>query len=321
MSRRSPTKPAAFALVLVTSALLTAACGPKVGAPSPLKVTPSEQLLARGAYLTNHVTTCVDCHAQRDWSRFSAPPIAGSEGGPGLRYTREMGLPGEVSPPNITPAALSSWSDGELERAITAGVSKDGRALFPMMPYLGYGQLCQDDVNAIIAYLRTMPSVEGTAPPPDFDFPFSLILNTIPTEQPRPPCPSPSDTIAYGKYLATASGCLHCHTPVERGEPIEGKTLAGGHEFPLPTGTVRSANISADVESGIGGWTKETFLARFHAYGSGALPEVPPGQMQTVMPWKLFAGMTDEDLGAIYDYLKTLPPQKSVVERWSPKAP
>lgn len=308
------------ACLLLSSALFACACGPRVGPPSPLKVTSSEALVSRGAYLATHVATCVDCHAQRDWSRFSGPPIPGSEGGPGLRYTREMGVPGEVTAPNITPAALSSWSDGEIERALTAGVSKDGRALFPIMPYLGYAQLCQDDVNALIAYLRTLPSVEGTTPPPDADFPFSLILNSIPTEQPRPACPSPDDTVAHGRYLATVAGCVHCHTPVERAQPIEGKALAGGHEFPLPTGTVRSPNLSADVETGIGGWTKEAFLARFHAYRDGELPLVPPGQLQTVMPWKLFAGMRDEDLGAIYDYLRTLPPQKSVVERWAPKA-
>src|SRR5688572_14160682 len=99
-----------------------------------------------------HVTVCVDCHSERDWSMFTAPAVPGTEGKGGDRFGREYGFPGNFHARNITPAALSSWGDGEISHAITAGVTRSGSALFPVMPYLAYRSLCETDVHAIIAY-------------------------------------------------------------------------------------------------------------------------------------------------------------------------
>ncbi|MFX8079139.1 hypothetical protein ABTK74_20335, partial [Acinetobacter baumannii] len=72
--------------------------------------------------------------------------------------------------------------------------------------------------------------------------------------------PAEADTISYGKYMTTASGCVECHTKVEKGQIIAGLEFGGGREFNLPWGTVRSANITAD-EKGIKSWTPDIFVA------------------------------------------------------------
>jgi mono/diheme cytochrome c family protein len=299
--------------------LSVAACGHKVGPASSLQVDKTPERTERGRYLATHVAACMDCHAKRDWSLFSAPPLPGTAGGGGERFSREHGFPGEFYSSNISAFALSSWSDGEIERAITAGVSKDGRALFPLMPYLSYGKLCQDDVDALIAYLRSLPPIEATPQAPDFDFPFSLILRGIPKVQPRPQCKTPAETTAYGEYVATAASCMTCHSQETRGEPVAGLQWGGGREFQIPGGTVRSSNITPDVETGIGGWTKETFIARFKAHAAGEPVPVTEGDLQTVMPWRMYAGMSETDLGALFVYLRTLKPVRNPVERWSPQ--
>jgi hypothetical protein len=91
--------------------------------------------------------------------------------------------------------------------------------------------------------------------------------------------------------------------------------FAGGHDFTI----VRSSNISPDELTGIGGWSKEAFLSRFHAYANGSAA-ITRDDNNTVMPWTMFAGMTDDDLGAVYDYLRTVKPVKNRVEKWPGKA-
>jgi hypothetical protein len=95
-----------------------------------------------------------------------------------------------------------------------------------------------------------------------------------------------------------------------------------GTEFKLPGGVVlKSANLTPDSESGIGSWSKQVFINRFKPYRDPAqLHHVAPGDRQTIMPWSQFAGMSDHDLGAIYDYLRTQKPVrteslKSVAQR------
>jgi hypothetical protein len=98
---------------------------------------------------------------------------------------------------------------------------------------------------------------------------------------------------------------------------------AGGRPFQMPGGVVRTANLTPDVETGIGGWSKESFIARIRAHGvagqAGQEPAVvAPAQMQSIMPWTMYAGMTDDDLGAIFEYLRTVPPKKNAVTKWTP---
>lgn len=289
---------------------------PNVGAPPDLKVEITPERLERGKYLANNVMLCMDCHAERDWSIYAGPPVESKLGAGGERFDHNMNFPGVFYAPNLTPAALSDWTDGEIFRAITAGVSKDGRALFPVMPYLNFGQLEKEDIYSVIAYLRSLQPVEASYPSPKFDFPLNFIVNTIPT----PGAFNLKKDENYGKYLVTAASCFDCHTKQEKGEFV-GEPYAGGFEFNFPDGSiVRSVNITFDEETGIGTWTREQFIQRFKMYVEEGfqMPKVNPGDFQTPMPWIMYAGMTEEDLGAMYDYLKSLPKIKNRVERFTP---
>jgi len=290
---------------------------PDVGSAPDIVVEITPERVERGEYLANHVWLCMDCHSDRDWNTFSAPPIAGTEGSGGDEFTREMGFPGHYYATNITPGGIGDWTDGEVLRAITTGVSKDGRALFPIMPYIYLGKADKEDVYSVIAYIRTLNPVEKTYPKPESDFPFNFIINLIPTEANFQPAPDPSDKVAYGQYLAWA--CIECHTIDDKGQIIVDQAYAGGRVFPLLNGgTVYSPNITPDMETGIGKWTEAQFIRRFKQYADSGfmLQSVGPNEFQTYMPWKMFAGMTESDLSAIYAYLKTVKPISNKVERF-----
>ncbi len=287
---------------------------PKAEPATALEVAGTPEQVARGSYLANHVTVCLDCHSKHDTGRYANPVRPGTQGEGGEVFGHAQGFPGEIHPPNITPAALADWSDGEVLRAMTSGISRDGRPIFPLMPYPVYAQLSQGDAEALIAYLRTLPARGTKAPPRQLDFPLSLIVRTMPAPATlRPDTPQPGSP-EYGRYMAVIAGCEFCHTPQDKGKATPGMEYAGGHDF----GTVRSANITPDELTGIGGWTKEAFLSRFRSYANGT-PAVAPGGDNTVMPWTLFAGMSDEDLGAIYDHLRTVKPVRNAVEKWPAK--
>jgi mono/diheme cytochrome c family protein len=290
---------------------------PKVGPAADLKIEATPERIARGKYLTNHVTICLDCHSTHDYNYYSGPLVPGTEGKGGTDFTDEAGT---FYMPNITPAVIGNWSDGEIVRAITAGVDKDGKPLFPMMPYQIYNQLAEEDVHAIVAYIRTLPPIQNEVPKSKLNFPMNLIVRLLPKPY-SPPAPvSPADTVAYGQYLSTVAGCHFCHTQVDNmGAPLPGMDFAGGMEFKDPRiGIVRSANITQDENTGIGAWDKAYFVGRFKEYADSTASHIPvaKGEENTVMPWTLFAGMTEEDLGAIYSYLLTVKPVENQVEKF-----
>ena len=118
--------------------------------------------------------------------------------------------------------------------------------------------------------------------------------------------------------MVNAAGCYDCHTKMEKGEYV-GEDFSGGMEFKFKNGTiVRSSNITPHT-TGIGSWTKEQFINRFKQYvDSTYMPhDVENGKFQTVMPWTMYGGMEEKDLGAIYTYLKTLKPVDNEVEVFS----
>jgi len=276
-------------------------------------IEPSADKLARGAYLAEHVAVCVDCHSERDFTRFSGPTKPGTVGRGGERFGHDLGLPGELYATNITPYALGSWSDGEIARAITSGVTPDGRALFPLMNYPGYAKLCRSDLEALVTYVRALAPIANDTPKSSLDFPLNMIVRTLPKPaRLSDTCPDTADTKAHGKYLVTVASCADCHTPRNGPDPIPELALSGGNAMPLATGgTVVTKNITPDA-SGIGSWSREAFIARFAAYRDPAnLPKVERNGFNTAMPWSMYAGMSDADLGAIYDYLRTVPKVKS----------
>ncbi len=291
--------------------------------PAPaITVERTPERIARGKYLANHVTVCIDCHSTRDWSKFAGPIIAGTEGKGGEEFNEQIGgVPGRLFSANITPAGLRAHTDGEILRTFTAGVTRENRAIFPLMPYLSYNSLTQEDAYAILAYIRSLAPIENEVEEGSLNFPVNLIVRTAPKKSFMPsPEPDKSNVIEYGKYLTTIAACADCHTPAVKGEPIPGMDFAGGFEFKFPGGTVRSLNITPDVETGIGKLSPSDFLARFRAFNDSSFLSVTmsPNEFNTPMPWVMYAGMTDEDLGAIYEFLKTVKPVSHEVSKFTP---
>ncbi len=297
--------------VLIVAALLTyvKTMLPDVGEAPNITVEKSDDIIARGKYLAHNVMVCMDCHSTRDWSKFAGPPIDGTWGKGGEDFNQLLGFPGSFVAPNITPFGIADWTDGEVFRAITSGVSKEGRALFPIMPHISYGKLDEADIKSVIAYIRTLEPIESMPKASVADFPMNFILNTIPQKPQLSKMPDTTDMVNYGKYVITAASCFDCHTKQDKGKFV-GEPYAGGFEFPLPDGSKTiSANITPHA-TGIGNWTQEQFIRRFKMYADSSytIPSVAPGEFQTMMPWTMYAGMTEKDLAAVYQYLRTVVP-------------
>lgn len=280
-----------------------------------LSVALTSERIEQGRYLANQVIGCTWCHSGRDARYFAFPIVEGELAMGGQVFDEAVGFPGRLVAANLTPAGLGQWSDGEILRAMTSGLSRDGHALFPVMPYDGYRYLRVEDAEAIVAYLRSLPPVpEPPRGERRLGFPLNLVANTIPAPA-APRDVDPRDPVAWGGYLMDLAGCGFCHTPVDdRQQALPGMHLGGGRPWPVDGRMVRSANISPDRETGIGNWTREQFIARFRRYqGEGARIPVTEVGYNTQMPWTLYAGMTDEDLGAIYARLMQSPPVRNAV--------
>ncbi len=293
---------------------------PNVGPAPVVTIERTPQRVARGEYLANHVTVCIDCHSKRDWSRFSGPPMPGTTGMGGDLFDQKFGFPGAFYARNITPEGISRYTDGELVRVITTGVSKEGRAMFPVMPYHYYGRMDEEDIKSIVAYIRTLPPIQNQVPPSVPDFPMNILINTIPTRASFEKLPAKTDMVPYGAYLVNAASCKECHTQFDKGSLVSGTEFGGGREFPFPDGSlVRSANISPDEATGIGNWTENDFVNRFKTNAALAMmgKKVQPGEFNSIMPWAMYGTMHDEDLQAIYAYLKTVPVQQNKVVKFT----
>ncbi len=301
---------------------------PALSAPSAEKVEATPARMARGEYLVLHVSDCLGCHSDFQRDRFGVPPKPGTEGQGGYPFDKKLGIPGVVQAQNITPdpeTGLGSWTDGEIIRAVREGVDRNGQALFPQMPYPYFRSMSDEDVRSVVVYLRTLKPIRHATAPRRLDFPVNFLIKSVPKPVDGPVAmPDPAaDHLGYGKYLVTIAGCRECHTAHDNhGQLLPGRDFAGGWEMLGPWGRVVTANITPHPDVSMGKATKEEFLGRFKAFesltGENA-PVATPGR-NTIMPWLQYAGMTPEDLGAIYDYLKTLPPIENKVNPF-PDAP
>ena len=293
---------------------------PNVGAAPSISIQKTPERIERGKYLANHVTACMDCHSTRDWSRFSGPMLPGTEGKGGELFDPKFGFPGTFYSANITPAGIAGYTDGELFRVITTGVNRKGDALFPIMPYHNYGRMDAEDINSIIAYIRSLSPIQNKVPVSKADFPMNILIHTIPTKAALTKMPSPTEKVKYGGYLVNAAGCMDCHTQFEKGEFVAGTEFGGGRAFLFPDGSiVRSANITPD-EKGIGLWSEDFFVSTFRSRSDSLTLSVKlkPGEFNTLMPWSMYGKMKEEDLRAIYAYLKTVKPIADSVEIFTP---
>jgi mono/diheme cytochrome c family protein len=313
-----------LALVIVAAAagvIYIKTALPNVGEAPQITIQKTPARIERGKYLANHVTICMDCHSSRDWNLYSGPLMEGNFGGGGEVFGRELGFPGVYYARNITPYGIGQWTDGEVFRAITTGVSRDGSPLFSVMPYHGYGQLDQEDIYSIVSYLRTLQAVKHDIPAPEKDFPVNILINTMPSKANLQTKPAETDVLGSGKYLVRAGGCVECHSMREKGNIVAGTEFGGGMEFALPSGLVRSANITPDKKTGIGLWSQEAFVKKFKMYADSAYMPHKVGlkEMNTTMPWMMYADMKESDLKAIFTYLQSLAPITHAVVKFEPK--
>lgn len=295
-------------LLVVAAGTFVKLALPDTGKPELVTVTRSTARIENGRYLANHVTVCMDCHSSRDWALFAGPMKKDGIGAGGEVFNQDMGFPGSFYAANITPYGLKDWTDGELLHAITTGVSRDGTALFPIMAAGRFGRMDKQDIYDIIAYIRTLKAVKNNVPESAADFPVNFIINTMPKKAEFQKKPSRQDPVLYGAYLVNAAGCVECHSQTKNGSVIEGTEFGGGMEFKQPFGTVRSANITFEKNTALAAWSKHTFVKRFKAFDDSAYKslKIEKGGMNTPMPWTMYAGMKQQDLEVIYDYLKSV---------------
>jgi hypothetical protein len=262
----------------------------------------------------------MDCHSQRDFTKYSGPPAPGSEGGGGMLFGPKFGLPGMIYGKNITSdtaTGIGSWTDDEILRAMTQGISKKGDTLFPIMPYPNFNRMAKSDLMSIIAYIRTLKPIKNTVPARQLFVPIGMvypgkILQPSVDSNMAPPA---SDIVKYGGYLTMLADCGTCHSPLTPQGPDHSRMFAGGYIFDLGSNKVASANITPD-STGIGGWSEERFMSKFTTYRDSTHVNRDPGNQNTIMPLALYSGMKDEDIKAIYAYLRTVAPIKNVVEKF-----
>jgi hypothetical protein len=280
---------------------------PRDIAPPDLEVEITPARVEHGEYLATAVFGCMYCHSERDWSLFGGPPVPGTLGKGGERFDQRVGVSGVLISPNITPAGIGDWTDGEVYRAIVNGLHKDGYSLFPIMPFDVYLHLETEDVYSIIAYLRTLEPIEAEYSGRRMTPLMQFIANSrvLPAD---PWTVDQDDPLSRAEYIAVIAGCRFCHTPAnERMQPYEDKRFGGGLGMLANGRMVYSSNISPDRETGIGTWTKAQFIERFKAYEGARIPVTETG-FQTNHAWTEYAKLTEADLAAIYAYLMAQPP-------------
>jgi mono/diheme cytochrome c family protein len=251
--------------------------------------------LDRGRYLVETVAACGNCHTPKGPNG----PLPGKKlaGGDIIKHEDFT-----AAVPNITPdpeTGLGSWTDQQILTALREGRRPDGSLIGPAMPFQSYRDLADEDVKAIIAYLRVVPPVYNTYTVKSRYYrPFPASWGP-PVEHVE--APSRDDQVAYGGYLAGAvARCMDCHTERRPGEP--GRLGAGGKPFFGPWGISVSANLTADKTSGLGEWT-EAEIER--AIRSGIARD--GHKLSPPMPFAAYEHLSADDMAALIAYLRSLP--------------
>ncbi|MEY4547919.1 MAG: hypothetical protein RL685_4114 [Pseudomonadota bacterium] len=307
---------------------LALACSDKdvtLAAPDPGgEVTPDPTVdaaaqVARGQYLVDHVAACADCHTPRNAMGAPIPEqyLAGAE----CFVRLENGSC--LNARNLTnhETGLLNRSNDEIKRMIRDGVrpaATGEEALFPVMPYYVFHNINDADLDAIVAYLRTVPAVDKAIPRRGVEFDLPGPATPLdPSLIPQPLLNYPEQAAATrGRYLAGEVGiCLECHTKHVMQSPTVldyAGLFAGGEEYAvgLPTVPV-SKNLTSDMETGLGTWTVEEVVKALKEgsdkEGDGLCPPMPAG------PMGAFGGLTAEDALDIAHYVKSLPPKVNMI--------
>jgi cytochrome c553 len=247
--------------------------------PSGLVIPSDPGTIARGKHLVDSFGLCAECHKDNfEGEAFEESPLIGT-----------------ISIANLTPGKGgigSTFTDEDWVRAIRHGVNKEGKTLIDM-PSNAYYHLSDEDLVAIIAYLKSLPPVDHKMPKTSLgllgrfyilQMPELLPAQAIDHTAPRPPSPKPDVSVEYGEYLALA--CKECH----------GTDLAGG--------TQPGEGLNLTPAGDLGHWTEVDFLT---ALRTGVTPD-GKALNPDLMPWRMVGKMTDDELKAIWLYLQTVPP-------------
>lgn len=284
--------------------------------PSAAKpATQEDNLIARGQYLTT-IAGCDGCHTPFR-AEFAGPELTAAQlqtlsmnersaKDPDMYMAGgrifDLGPAGVIVATNITSdseTGIGDWTDEEIETAMRTGVTPDGRQLIPIMPYTAYNQMADADMEAIIAYLRSLPPINNDVRP--YRTANTEELPALPAPDSPITAPDAEDQTAYGEYLVRhVMACSDCHTPVDpnSGQPMMDRFLSGGQPFEGPWGIVYAANLTPDETTGLGNWT-ETEIKR--AFLSGVRID---GRRLVLMPWEYYASLNAADSDATAHYLK-----------------
>ena len=270
-----------------------------------IEASSDEAAVARGEYLVRRVANCAYCHGDPNRLR---DVLHGNET-VALSGGRTWDIPpGKFRAYNVTPereTGIGTASDGELARALRYGIGRDGRALLPFMEMQG---LADDDLAAVISYLRTLAPVKHEVPPHELNLLGRIVKATILSQPVGPKEPPPKvaprgATVENGKYLVeSVANCWACHTErSQRTGELVGPRFGGGKledEFEPKKRAWNAPNLTSHATGYTGQAGEEAFVARMKG---GRVYEFSP------MPWNSFSRLTEDDLRAIYRYLRTVP--------------
>ncbi len=248
------------------------------GSPAPdITVAGTAEQIARGEHLA--YAFCAICH-----SLDNQLPLSG-----GRDVGKDSPVPvGELIAANLTPGGrLKDWSDGETFRAIREGIDRDGRPLITMSA-LSTRNLSDEDLQAVIAYLRSQPAIQNETPPDNPNLLFAIFSGAGLVPEPKPitgavVAPPLGATADYGEYIVSYAGCRDCH----------GANLRGGGGGLTPAGP----NLEV-----VTGWTQDQFIATMRTGVDPGGHALDPRQM----PWESIGKLDDVELLALYEYLRGL---------------
>jgi mono/diheme cytochrome c family protein len=296
-----------WSFVALLSAL--SACGGRA-VPLPTLATSTvgdtAGLVERGQYIVRSVAVCGSCHTPDHKS--DGPLVGGAE-------FRDWRL-GRIRASNLTgdsATGLGAWSEAEIVRAIRNGQRRDGRLLAPVMPYEWFHGMSDRDAFAVARYLKTLaPVPHPVKQRPNLFFKIGRSLFLGPKRGTSMTAPRRAATAEYGAYLSQHLAlCADCHTPTSglRSKPDRGRLFAGQSDPPKDF-PAKPSNLTPDSATGIATWTEEDFLRTLR---TGVNPR--GDSLHPFMPWRQVGRMSDEDLRAIYRYLRTVRPIHHQISR------
>lgn len=255
----------------------------------------------RGAYLVNAVMACDGCHTPRGPGGGAAMDKRFS-GGSQIWDEAEYRVKGS----NITPdrdTGIGSWSAEDLKRSLIEGTRPNGVPLAPQMPYAFYRILTPQDLDAVVAYVRSAPAVKNEVDPPVYK--AGMHPPTIPGAEKPMAETDMQNPLKRGLYLATIAHCMECHAKKPDGKlDFTSNMGKGGYVMKGPFGEVTVSNITSHPTKGIGGWTDaELKRALVESKGKDGRTFKPPMQRHIY-----FSKLTDADLNALMAWVRTIPP-------------